>query len=559
MIIAGFLGENRALEHTLLPDQVGTLSRNQKPGRGDLRPWNEPLPVVSGLQPGVKTIYRMGREVASDTQYWLQWGSVVHAIHGFTSGDTTERTFYTGDGAPKQTNTLLALASAPFPTAYRDLGVPRPASALIVSTDGSGVSTETEIRYYVYTYVTDWGDESAPSPLSVELTLKTDDVVDISNIDPPPAGAHGINRVRVYRAQTGTSGDAEFFFLRELPSSATDTEDDNRPLGEVLPTDGWLPPPATLTHLTAMWNGMAAAIDSLDGSVRYPIAYKPYAWPVAYETLAPNARAVALATFGQRLLILTNGRPVLVTGSSPDSLDEQPLEIAQACIAPRSAVGFGHGVVWACPDGLAYFGDAGAKLLTNGLMTREDWRAINPASIVAASYEGAYIAFYDRPGGGRGGFLIDPLAPQGFFPLDQGYDGLFLDESRDALFVLDGTEIKKWDAGPAPMTARFRSKVFAGTPRGYAGGRVAASSWPVQVSVDARDLPAPAVAALVAKRPTIYSAPNATTLRYTSSVTGPEPFPVPGDIVAREWQVSVDTVNPVQSVALAASVGELGG
>lgn len=34
--IEGFLGENRAIHAKLLNDKVGTLSNNQKPGRGDL-------------------------------------------------------------------------------------------------------------------------------------------------------------------------------------------------------------------------------------------------------------------------------------------------------------------------------------------------------------------------------------------------------------------------------------------------------------------------------------------------------------------------------------------
>ena len=37
-----FAGENRALHPTLLPEAVGVLSRNQKPGRGDLRAWKQP-------------------------------------------------------------------------------------------------------------------------------------------------------------------------------------------------------------------------------------------------------------------------------------------------------------------------------------------------------------------------------------------------------------------------------------------------------------------------------------------------------------------------------------
>ena len=40
---AGFKGENRALHPMLLSESVGVISLNQKPGRGDLRPWKEQI------------------------------------------------------------------------------------------------------------------------------------------------------------------------------------------------------------------------------------------------------------------------------------------------------------------------------------------------------------------------------------------------------------------------------------------------------------------------------------------------------------------------------------
>jgi hypothetical protein len=47
--ISSFLGENRAAEPKLIPDGQGTVSLNQKPGRGDLRPWREPAQVFTAL------------------------------------------------------------------------------------------------------------------------------------------------------------------------------------------------------------------------------------------------------------------------------------------------------------------------------------------------------------------------------------------------------------------------------------------------------------------------------------------------------------------------------
>lgn len=140
--IEGFLGENRAIHAKLLNDKVGTLSNNQKPGRGDLRPWKAPA-TVSTVPGGRNTIYRMGRDVSSDANYWLAWPAVVHAMRGFETDDTTERTYYTGDGAPKVTDNTIALSGGVYPSASRPLGVPAPTIAPAVTGTNPSPATET--------------------------------------------------------------------------------------------------------------------------------------------------------------------------------------------------------------------------------------------------------------------------------------------------------------------------------------------------------------------------------------------------------------------------------
>ena len=528
--LSGFGGENRAIHPLLLPDTVGTVSLNQKPGRGDLRPWNAPVAVAS-VPAGRKTIYRMGRDVASDTQYWLSWPTEVHAVRGFNAQDAAERTYYTGDGTPKWTDTTRALASAPYPTAARELGVPAPATPVILAASG-GASTTVETRFYVYTYVTDAGEESAPSPVSLQLNCKPDDTVAISSFAPPPSGAYGITRIRVYRTQANSSGGADFFFLREIAIGSASTSDDGRELGEVLPTTTWLVPPADLTWLTGLWNGMMAGISGR--SVRFCEAYTPYAWPLAYDMLPPDYTPVALGVFGQSLVVLTNGNPMIVAGSSPDSMDQQPLDFLQACVAPRSVVSMGHGVAWASPDGLAYVGSGGARMLTEGVMTRDDWQALNPASIVGCMHERRYFGFY-TVGGVQKGFAIDPNNAAGIFFLDFGADALYVDDLQDALYVLKGTHIAKWDAG-APLTTTVRSKLhrMPKPVQAFACAEVRADAYPVQFSLYADGA-----------------------LKHTQAVAAPGPFRLPGGYYAQDFQIEIVTDKPVQGAMLAHSMQEM--
>jgi hypothetical protein len=528
--VSGFAGENRALHPMLLREDIGVQSLNQKPGRGDLRPWKAPLNVAT-VPAGRGTIYRMGRDVASDTNYWLSWPGLVHVVCAPNAADTAERTYYSGGSAfaPRWTDTTLALASEPYPTAYRDLGVPAPLGACLVSASG-GTSTLTEARYYTYTYVSDIGEESAPASPSLELTCKTDDTVTISSFAAAPAGSHGINRIRVYRTQASSSG-GDFYFLREIASTALSTTDDNRDLGEVLPTTTWLTPPTDLSWLTGLWNGMLAGISGR--SIRFCEAYTFYAWPIDYEIVPTNAQPVALATYGQTLVMLTNGNPSIITGSTPDAMDEQPVEFYQACVSPPSAVGMGHGVAWASPDGLAYVGSGGPRLLTKGIMTRDDWQAINPASIKARMYEGRYFGFYND--GARKCFIFDPENTSGMYFLDFGVDALYLDDLQDALYVLDGVNIQKWDAG-AVKTVTFKSKLYKmpKPTQGFACAEVVADAYPVTFKLYADGA-----------------------LKHTQTVTSANPFRLPGGYHAQTFQFEVSGSNAIQTAAVAHSMEEL--
>ena len=580
--LSGFGGENRALHPMLLPEGVGVASTNQKPGRGDLRPWKAPANVAT-VPAGRVTIYRMGRDVVSDTHYWLSWPSEVHVVCAPNAADTTERTYYSCGAAfaPRWTNTTLALASAPYPTAFRTLGVPAPQAQCLVSaappgpttagsfvlnskyvittvgsTDwvaigaasntvgvtftatavGSGTGTATvvnaltESRFYIYTCVTDMGEESAPAAPSWELVCKTLDVVTISGLV-APSGTYGINRFRIYRTQASSSG-GEFYFLREIASTSTQTTDDNRDLGELLPTTTWLMPPVDLSWLTGLWNGMMAGISGR--SVRFCEAFTYYAWPLAYEVLPLNAQPVALATFGQTLVLLTNGNPSLITGGTPDSMDEQPLEFYQACVAPLSAVGMGHGVAWASPDGLAYIGSSGPRMLTDGVMTRDDWQLLNPSSIKACMYERRYLATY-TVGGVRKGFVIDPANASGMYFLDFGFDALYLDDLQDALFVLDGINIQKWDSGAA-KTVTFKSKLFKlpKPTQAFACAEVVADAYPVTFKLYADGA-----------------------LRHTQTVLDANPFRLPAGYYAMTYQIQVETTGAIQGAAMAHSMREL--
>lgn len=534
-----FLGANLALDAKLLRPEIGVVSLNQKLGRGDLRPWRIPATVAT-VPSGRKTIYRFGRDTASDASYWFSWTTIVHAVRAFIADDTTERTYYTGSGAPKVADNTISIATAPFPTAFRDLGVPQPVGKPTLTQVSAGTGDD-ETRFYLYTFVTDRNEESAPSPVSDPIVCKPGAVINIGNIDAVPSGSHGINRVRIYRTQAATGGAAEFFFLREI-SAATSTQDDARGLGsDTLRTNGpsgllgrqWTPPPADLKNLVGMNNGMMAGISGR--AVRFCEPYEFHAWPAAYEVL-PEDTPVALAFFQSSLLVLTTGTPLLLSGTAPEVMDGPPVEFIAACVSVQSVVNFKHGACWATATGLAYVGSNGPpRILTEGLMLREDWQALAPSTIVAGQYAGRYMGFYND-GAGLKGFMLNPLAPEeGIYFFSTGYSACWFDPLQETFYVLDGTAVKKWDAGNTSMTVTFRSKLFrTPAPTNYAVGEVIASSYPWTFK--------------------LWADGN---LVHERTVTGSDSFTLPGGFMADRWQIEVSGTGACQGVAIAESVAEL--
>ena len=541
--VAGFLGANTHLNKVMLPDSVGTVSLNQAPSRGDLQPWRQPETVAS-VPPGRRTIYRMGRSSPVDGQHWLSWSTVVHAIRGFDREDTQERTYLTGaTGGPSWTDNTLALASAPYPTATRPLGVIAPLNAPVLSIATLGSSTNEETRYYLTTFVNDLGWESAPSP-PARIVCKVDAAIKLSSLENAASG-QGINRRRIYRTKSGATGATEFFFYKELVYASGGqewTEDGTALSNDVLQTAGstvlgaWLPCPQDARCLTQLWNSMAAVISGK--AVRPCVAGTLYAWPLDYEIVLSDT-PVALAVWSQNLLVLTTGRvPSLITGQDPASLSELPLEglpFNAACQSETSVVSYGHGVSWAGPDGLCYYGASGPKVITAGLIHPRDWRQLNPSSMVGCQFYGLAVVFFNDGTSWRG-FIVDPINPTGVYWLSEGYAAAWADPLTSSMFVLaaDGS-IRKWDAGSALMTASFTSKAFRTPSINMAYARVIADAYPVTFKLIADGA-----------------------LAHHAVVQDDGVFGLPGGYEAQVWQIAVETsAGSITSAHMADNVEEL--
>ena len=99
----------------------------------------QPLPGVSAAVATLtktgtpQTIYRFGQDLDSDSQYWFHWTTDVDVCRGQISNDTSEWTYFTGDGSPKATYFDIATSGTNQPTVSRPLGIPAPETAVVTS------------------------------------------------------------------------------------------------------------------------------------------------------------------------------------------------------------------------------------------------------------------------------------------------------------------------------------------------------------------------------------------------------------------------------------------
>lgn len=536
--LATFAGANLAENPRLLAESVCVSIVDAEPGRGELRALNGRSTVAS-VPAGQQSIWRMGRDVPNDANYWLSWPSIVNVTLGFDGADTTERTYFSGSGSPKWTNNAIGLGSPPYPQATRELAVPAPIGQPIVTVNVNGGGNEAT-RFYVSTFVNDLGWESAPSPASNGIFCKDGANITVSNLEAAPAGSFGINRRRIYVTQPGTGGTADFYFLLEAAIGTTSVVDDARARGDLLATQGWLPPPADAHGLIGLWAGIFALLSGK--TVWFSATSAPYAYPLAYA-LDLLDTPVATTKWEQNLLVLTTGQPVLFQGQDPAGMSPTPLALAQPCASARSVVAFGDGAAWASNEGLAWAGTGGQVLLTGptaanprGLVTEAQWKALNPASMIAGRWGRLYVCSYDD-GSGRKGFMIDPHdVGQGLWFLSTGFDACHYDDLADALYVLEGTSVRRFGAGAA-LVPTAKSKEFQQTaPTAYTLAKVVANAYPVTIKVYAD-------AVLKAT----MSLPDARAARIPGS----------GAYLAETWQVEV--TGAAQAVRLANSVTDLKG
>ena len=496
------------LSPRLLADTLAQTAENVILDSGRLVPLTDNSTVQALDTTGQNSIFKY--ETGGNT-YWLEWADEgVDVVLGPIAGDNTDRVYWTGEGGsfPRMSNnTLVTTGGAPYPNASYRLGIPAPTAAPNAAVS-SGTDDGTQTKYstsYVYTFVSAYGEEGPPSAASTVFDKVDGQTVTISNLETSLSGAGrtntNITKKRIYRSNTGSNTTA-FQFVKEVTLATASTTDNanNSALAEVIPSTYWIPPPnevsadypdGPLKGLTPMPNGIFAGFTGK--RICFSEPYMPHAWPVAYR-ITLEEEIVGIQMAGQGLIVGTKGTPYLIAGTDPQSMSVVRIEAAQACLSKTSMVDMGPYVLYAGADGLIAASGTEVNVVTEGLISPEQWRAdYYPSSLRGFLWEGRYIGLYTS-GSNYGGFIFDPRGDQmnTLTTLTQtattDVTGGYTDPDDNELYLIvdtsGGPKIEKFQGSTTNKTFTWKSREFT-TPKPTSMGfiKVHAEAYPVTVKV----------------------------------------------------------------------------
>lgn len=291
-----------------------------------------------------------------------------------------------------------------------------------------------EARSYVYTWVSQYGEEGPPAPAT--LNDGWSNGVWTIGVFSPNANDLGVERnlayLNIYRTVVGTSGSTVFFYVATLrlvdwafslvgitgpwyggtaglplptdlqangvpvqspstsPAVFVDTLPDNLvSLNNEMISATWFPPPTNLQGMVSMPNGVFAGWKN--NEVWFCQPYQPHAWPPGY-VITTDFPVIGLGVMNGALAVLTSTTPYVILGSQPANMAALKCDKPQPCISRGSILSGDNAVTFMSPNGLIQVTPAGQAINTTDLwFTREKWQTLTPqkyarAIEIASSY-----------------------------------------------------------------------------------------------------------------------------------------------------------------------------
>lgn len=439
---------------------------------------------------------------------------------------------YTAPSTYTTNNTLVVNGATITCTRSWNTGFTVLTMTLVPDTSGSAGVNYNVDRYYLYTYVSEFGEEGPPSDPSALVVADGTQNVLLSSLRGAPYGYDNITKIRIYRTVAGTNG-ATFRFVNEI-SAGNEQYLDQTPdiaTGEELQSEGWDTPQDDLTGIRMTPGGFMAGWSAANPrTLLFSEPNQPHAWPAKYA-LSMDHDIVGLGLSGNTVVVCTKGFPYIVTGDDPASMTKSIVPIPQACTSRQGIAEHENAVIYPSPDGLVLIDGANGRLLTTEYYSRTEWQELQPATMLGGIYDNRYHGFAD------GGNIIFGLT-EGTSALtmtDQKATAIYNDYERDLLVIAFGTSIMTWRTSSTKLTAIWKSRVIdLQRPWTFSVARVQAKAYPVTMRIYMDGL-----------------------LEINEVVEDDQAFRLPTAGDAKNWQLELESVNTVDEVTLSTSMMEL--
>ena len=444
-----FSGLQPKLAPHLLKDSQAQEAQNARIEKGDVRAWRDSSLITNITSAAYKTLHQY-KEGGNDN--WVYSTDDLDFAQSPIAADTWERLYYSGGASPIEAFSN-DLDSAPWDQAvdFYKVGHAKPAAGwgFVSGHDGGA-----EFRSYVYTYVSRYGEESGPSPVLNTDVYNTGDVI-IEDFTSPAAGFGNLSTVggkiplvRIYRTNASTTG-AEYQYVGEFNATthtfgtSTFTDDvADADLGEVLTTEFYEAPPAGLTGLIGLSNGIFAGF--VGNELYLSDLYQPHSYPDEY-VLSFDYDIIGLGYLGTNIVVLTEGIPYMVTGFTPDTMQKQRLNGFYPCRSKMSVVSSPFGVLFTSHEGLIMIDHNGPRNITFDFVTPADWEEFEPETVRGTFYNGKYFGFYDSTNTGT--FVLD-VQNNLLSTVTKYYQAAYQEVAQGTMYVIrteSDTMIRQWE------------------------------------------------------------------------------------------------------------------
>lgn len=428
---------------------------------GRIEAWNEPCEFWSAI-PGARSFHLHGC-------YPVSWREQVQAAE--VSPDW--RCFYISGRTDTIESVYLDQSCAPV---YYKLGLPAPETApRVTGTEACG--RDVDVRSYVYTYVNQWGEESAPSPVSAVIRCADGAPVTVTNIALPPDG-YGIVAAKVYRSASAPRNadgkeqkpSTDFFFVGVVLFPSTSFLDKIliKGLGFPLETHKNRMPPAGIRNVVNV-EGTVRLAGTTANRVHLSEFYQPHNWPAKYD-LTLDSNIVHMGCVDQKLYVTTDTVPYVIDVSSCEDMKCIPVMDIQmpmpdiSCKYNHAAIVTPHGYIYSSPLGVILV-DPSAKwhIVTAKWFSADDWKKVRPDTARFAYWEGFLFVITEEVsfmlninGDPYGDMKMSELVTISDSPIDLAVS------NTGSLIMLSDAKLLTWNGSNTPRPYFWESRELTG-------------------------------------------------------------------------------------------------